>query len=244
MEIPATGNTGILDSFEKLYLDARKKEKRIYADDEVPRLPSVDESHVHFNEWQIRKRSSERLVNYLRSKGEPLKILEVGCGNGWLSAVLAEIKYATIRGIDINTEELEQAKRVFADRRNLSFEQCQFGKMPQYNKYDVIVFAASVQYFSSFEHAMNAAFSLLRREGEIHILDTHFYRRKEIEGARRRSANYYRSIGDEPLAEFYFHHGLESLKRFRHEYLFNPHALRNRFSGNKDPFPWIRITNR
>jgi ubiquinone/menaquinone biosynthesis C-methylase UbiE len=244
MEIPATGNTGILESFEKLYLAARKKEKRIYPDEEVLRLPFVEGSHAHVREWQVRKRSALRLINYFRNKEEPLKILEVGCGNGWLSALLAEIKYATIRGIDINTEELEQAKRVFAHRRNLSFEQCKLDKMPQYNKYDVIVFAASVQYFSSLELSMKQAFTLLRQEGEIHILDTHFYREREIESARRRSVNYYRSIGHEPLAEFYFHHSVESLKMFRHAYLFNPHSLKNRLSGNKDPFPWLRITNK
>jgi ubiquinone/menaquinone biosynthesis C-methylase UbiE len=244
MEVPATGNTGILESFETLYLAARIKEKRIYADEEVLHLPSVDASNIHFNEWQMRKRSAARLIDYLRNKEGPLKILEVGCGNGWLSAMLAEIKYATVTGIDINRQELEQAKRVFAYRRHLSFEQSELGKMPQYNKYDVIVFAASIQYFISFEQLMEQAFSVLRPQGEIHILDTHFYRQKEMQAARMRTVIYYRSMGQEALAEFYFHHSVDSLKKFSHEYLFNPHSLKNRLAGNKDPFPWIRITNK
>jgi 2-polyprenyl-3-methyl-5-hydroxy-6-metoxy-1,4-benzoquinol methylase len=244
MEVPATGNTGILNRFEKLYLAARKKEKRVYSDEEVIHLPAVEKSHQHFREWQARNRSARRLINYLQKKSEPLKILEVGCGNGWLSAMLAEIKNAHVTGIDISGEELKQAKRVFAMRRNLSFEQNEINRMPQYNKYDVIVFAAAIQYFPSFEEVIAQAFSLLRHEGEIHILDTHFYKQSEIAAAKSRTINYYASIGQTPLAEFYFHHSLESLKKFRHAFLFNPHALRNRLSRKKDPFPWIRIMNK
>jgi ubiquinone/menaquinone biosynthesis C-methylase UbiE len=242
MEVPATGDTGILDSFEELYLAARKKEKRIYTDEEVLRLPSIERSHIHFKEWQVRERSALRLINYLRSKGEPLKILEVGCGNGWLSAMLAEIKYVHVNGIDINNGELQQAKRVFTNRRNLSFERSAIDDMPQHSKYDMIVFAAAVQYFPSFEDVIRKAFSLLGPEGEIHVLDTHFYRQKEVAAARIRTANYYRSIESAPLAAFYFHHTPEALKRFAHEYLFDPHSLRNRLLGTGDPFPWIRIT--
>jgi ubiquinone/menaquinone biosynthesis C-methylase UbiE len=184
------------------------------------------------------------LIDYLQTKTEPLKILEVGCGNGWLSAMLAEIKNAHVIGIDINGEELKQAKRVFSIRRNLSFELNEISRMPQYNKFNVIVFAASIQYFPSFEEVMAQSFSLLRPEGEIHILDTHFYKPNEIASAKSRTVTYYAAMGQTPLAEFYFHHNIESLKKYRHNYLFNPHSLRNRLSGNKDPFPWIRIANK
>jgi protein-L-isoaspartate O-methyltransferase len=49
--------------------------------------------HRHYHEWQIRKASSNRLVKYLAKKQKILEILEVGCGNGWLSAKLSVIPW-------------------------------------------------------------------------------------------------------------------------------------------------------
>src|SRR5215213_11952226 len=89
-------------TFEELYISIRKKEQRIYTNEEVALLPDIYPDHIHYHEWQIRKRSSERLINYLSKKNRPLKILEVGCGNGWLSARMAAVDKWEVTGIDIN----------------------------------------------------------------------------------------------------------------------------------------------
>jgi hypothetical protein len=68
--------------FEKLYITLREKENRLYTDDQVKQLPLIPSSHVHSAEWVIRKRSTARLLNYLRKRRIQLSILEAGCGNG------------------------------------------------------------------------------------------------------------------------------------------------------------------
>ncbi|MES2060530.1 MAG: methyltransferase [Bacteroidota bacterium] len=59
------------------------------------------------------KKTCDTLINYLKKKRNPLKILEVGCGNGWLSAKLTEIQQTEIIGLDLNKSEIHQAINVF-----------------------------------------------------------------------------------------------------------------------------------
>lgn len=231
-------------SFEDLYIITRKKENRIYTDEQVKQLPLIEPTHIHFKEWEIRKRSAERLISYVEKKERPLKILEVGCGNGWLSAKLSAIKGSAITGSDINKTELEQAKKVFSDKKNVSFIEIDIRDIDTEEKFDVIIFAASIQYFSSFENVINTALSYLSENGEIHILDSFFYPADEIENARKRSVGYYRSIGYEEMAAYYFCHSLDSLRSFEHRILFEPRTFKNKYFGNNDPFPWICIAKK
>jgi SAM-dependent methyltransferase len=227
--------------FENLYIASRKKEIRVYTDEQVEHLPLISHSHIHYREWQIRKRSATRLFSYLGNKNKPLLILEAGCGNGWLSARLAAIRESNVTGTDINKTELEQAMRLFGNKPNLKFTAGDIREIRFEKKFDTIIFAASIQYFSSFENIIQQALSLLNETGEIHIIDSYFYKADELEFAKERSLIYYQSIGFEAMAEYYFHHSIDSLKLFNHKLLFDPAALKNKFFGNKDPFPWIRI---
>ena len=215
--------------FEKLYIGLRQKENRLYADDLVKELPHIQSSHVHSGEWAIRKRSANRLINYLRKRNRQLSILETGCGNGWLCARLGELSGADITGIDINESELNQAKRVFQNRANIQFLVGDISDALLDKKFDIIVFAASIQYFPSLSQILGKAFSILNPGGEIHILDSPFYTDSEIADAERRSYNYYQSIGYWEMIPFYF------------QIMFDPNRSLNKLSWRKDPFPWICI---
>src|SRR5579863_3205882 len=106
---------------EIIYLDLRQKEGRIYSDEALKMLPDVSPNHALAFEWKVRKRSSEKLIKRLSSKHIPLKILEIGCGNGWLSHKISEIGDSEVTGVDINMTELKQATRVFGEQKNLTF---------------------------------------------------------------------------------------------------------------------------
>jgi SAM-dependent methyltransferase len=229
------------ETFERLYIALREKEKRIYSDDEVLRLPFIESSHPHAAEWKIRKQSTSLLLNYLGKKGTNLTILEVGCGNGWLSDKLGDIPRSAITGIDINRSELNQAKRVFRSKPNMYFMPWDVGQIPLEMTFDIVVFAASIQYFRSFDQTINRVLSHLNRGGEIHVLDSPFYSEAEIFQARKRSENYYRMIGYPELAQFYFHHSADSLAHFNHSFLFNPWQPVNKVLRRRNPFPWISI---
>ena len=230
--------------FAQLYLLLRKKEGRIYSDKEVADLPEIDKEHIHYNEWQVRKDTSSRLIKYLVRKQKALEILEIGCGNGWLSAKLSMIPLSQVTGIDINREELNQAKRVFSKIENLEFFNCSLqDEMFSDRKFDLIVFAASVQYFSSLKKMLNEALKRLKSGGEIHIIDSHLYKQNEKSAALFRSHEYYKSIGFPEMSDQYFHHSLEDLKLFNHDILYDPRSIINKLKKNKNPFYWICVRN-
>src|SRR5438067_1617333 len=99
--------------FEKEYIALRSKENRIYSDEELQHLPNVEQDHPHFSEWQIRNKSAQRFIRHLTGLRRSLNILEIGCGNGWLSHKMACLPGVQVTGIDINKTELDQARRVF-----------------------------------------------------------------------------------------------------------------------------------
>jgi len=228
--------------FEKLYLHIRNKEKRVYTDEELIHLPDINKTHIHSGEWRIRKITSGRLTAYLKKKNKPLSILEVGCGNGWLSAKLAEIQNTDVIGLDINSTELSQAKRVLK-KNNLEFVFRTIDEQALENtKFDIIVFAASIQYFSSFQDVIDLSLSMLRPGGEIHLVDTSFYSADEVNSAAKRTHNYYQLLQCPEMAAWYFHHQFDKLQPFKFKILANPYSLLNRFYY-KTPFYWIAITH-
>jgi ubiquinone/menaquinone biosynthesis C-methylase UbiE len=226
--------------FEELYFAVRQRERRVYTDDQLRLLPDIDPLHIHAAEWKIRKRSCMRLLLYLFKKHRSLRILEVGCGNGWLSSKLADIPGALVTGLDINEIEISQASRVF-DKDNLDFVYDTFNEDTfQDEKFDVIVFAASLQYFPSVKAIIEQALSVLNPGGEIHIMDTHFYKSEEIGKASSRTRNYYNSLGYPQMAEQYFHHSIDELSGLRHHILLNPDSILNMLV-TRGPFHWITI---
>lgn len=229
--------------FDDIYYRLRQKEGRIYTDEEVLKLPEINLSHQYYNEWQIRKGSCDRLMKYLLTKDKPSEILEVGCGNGWLSAKLASVANNVI-GIDVNSYELEQAKRVFNKISNLEFRTDTIGEIIGDKKFDVMVFAASIQYFPVLKETLHVAKQHLKDDGEIHLIDSHFYEAREVNDARRRSEAYFDSIGFGTMISHYHHHCIDDLKELDYKILYRPGAIASFFGKNKSPFPWICIYNK
>ncbi|HEY6505734.1 MAG TPA: class I SAM-dependent methyltransferase [Chitinophagaceae bacterium] len=230
------------NDFETLYIRLRQKEGRVYTNEEVAQLPHVNPVHPHYKEWQLRQESAQRLIDYLKKKKQLLTILEIGCGNGWLSHRLAAIPGSKVIGTDINFTEVQQAAKVFQDKPNLHFiyghaETGIFEDM----QFDIILFAASIQYFPSLPTTIGHTLKLLRPGGEIHIIDSPFYPVSELSAARQRSLLYFQAAGFPEMAGCYFHHSLEYLEKFNYSVRYDPDSLFNRFLRNKNPFPWICI---
>ena len=228
--------------FETLYIKLREKEGRLYSDDQVARLPDISNTHVHSNEWIIRKESSQKLVRWLKKKKKAVDILEIGCGNGWLAHRLATIPSSMVIGTDINFFEIQQAARVFQNNSNLHFIYTSGNPdVFKENRFDVVIFAASIQYFESFPDIIQTTLTWLRNDGEIHILDSPFYSEMELLAAKQRSRDYYKSNGFPGMADYYFHHSFDDLKKFNCRIMYQPGKLMTRLTGNKNPFPWIVI---
>lgn len=230
--------------FSEKYINLRHKENWLSSDTEVRNLPDVPPLHPHYKEWQMRMQSCKRLIHYLLKKDSP-NILEVGCGNGWLSYQLARIPYSKVTGIDINTTELVQAKRVFMYRSNLSFIWGDIRSGTLKNKrFDIVVLAAAIQYFADLQNTLNYILAnLMAPGGEIHLLDSPIYHLRNLSAARSRSIAYYTNMGFPEMINYYYHHSLEDLRPFSYKILYNPLSLRYRIIKSRNPFYWIRIKN-
>ncbi len=233
----------IENDFEAQYIEVRKKEDHFYTHEQIALLPEINEAHPHYGEWQIRKGSSTRLIDYLKKTNKPLSILEVGCGNGWLSAKLAAIENSQATGLDINKAELQLGTETFKHIGNLQFK---FGDIRESvlagAQFDAIIFAASAQYFPSLPELMAAALKHLKPNGEVHILDTPFYKKGDAAQAKERTKKHFEATGYPGLAAFYFHHEFSALAAFKPAILYNPFSLTNKLLRKRNPFYWLRIT--
>lgn len=227
-----------------LYLRVRKKEGRLYSDEVVAQLPSVPNGHLLANEWRARAASAARLTRYLARQTKPLTILDLGCGNGWLSNLLSKTGHHVI-GADQNLHELKQAARVFSSNPNVSFLDADIFSAPfAPETFDVILLASAIQYFPNLPALLNVLFRYLKPQGEIHIIDSPLYTSEEIPNAIQRSRQYYSSLGFPEMAKQYFHHCAADLNPFDAECLYrpSPRDLRQRILRSFDsPFPWLVI---
>lgn len=193
--------------FADKYYQVREKEGRIYDDETLKNLPNLPKTHPLYKEWKIREETLRRLTKYLASKPKERRILDIGCGNGWMSNQLAKLPDTQVLGMDKVVPELEQAVRVFGENSDLYFSYGDvFHDIPPAS-FDTILMVASAQYFGDMARLMAHLRSLLKPEGEIHLLDTHFYDAGEVSAARARTIRYYNKIGFPDLIEFYYCHG-------------------------------------
>lgn len=196
--------------FATLYAEARERERRLLSDAQVARLPD-GRGLWNAAEWRIRARSARRLASALREQGKALRVLEVGCGNGWLSGFIADAKQRVL-GIDACTDELEQAARVFP---SVTFARADLhcDALPAQG-FDALVFAASIQYFSDVHAAVARAMELLAPGGRIHVFDSVLYpSESEAAEARERTRAYYDRLGVPRMAEHYHAHALGDFRR-------------------------------
>jgi SAM-dependent methyltransferase len=229
----------------ELYLEVRAVEGRLYEDDVVARLPDVPAGHPLADEWRARAASCARLTRYLEGKQPLPAILEVGCGNGWLSARLARIPGSRVIGLDLPTTELAQAVRLFSDG-GVSFLAGDVFAAPFIRPtFDAILLASAIQYFPDLPALLRALRPLLLPGGEIHILDSPLYAAHELDAARRRTRAYYEALGFPQMAQHYYHHPVSALDGFNPRWLYNPQGLARRvgrmFGQPESPFPWICV---
>lgn len=228
---------------EKAYIKLRDQEGRLYSDATLSLLPEYPANTSLSKEWAIRKASMQKLLTYLQKDTAPQELLDLACGNGWLSNALASIKGIQVTGVDINQEELHQAMRVF-QKDNLSFEYGDiFSAYFSDRSYNKIVIAAAVQYFPDFSLLIKRLMSLLKENGEIHIIDSPFYTEQEALNAKKRTASYYTKMGAEAMIPYYHHHQWSVLNSYDCR-IVKPSWLKHVISkayGLANPFAWIII---
>lgn len=231
-----------MTTFEDQYIQLRAKENRIYKDDQVSRLPFLKNNEAHAKEWLLRAKTAKRFKQYLEIKENNLSVLDLGCGNGWFTNYCFQASTAVKAiGIEINQEELTQAKRVF-EKPHLSFYHWNVFENPPFQEnIDVITLNAVIQYFEHPKKLFKRLAELLKPEGEIHILDSPFYPDKSVKAAAERSSAYYLKMGFPKMADFYFHHSLSEVEGFKLMKKAPNGIIRKLLKSNEPPFNWYRI---
>lgn len=234
--------------FAVKYIALRNKEQRVYNDTIVKELPEISDNHPLSKEWLIRKNTMSSLIHYLKAKQNCKTILELGCGNGWLSHNLAVNLQAEVCGMDINEVELSQASDVFSNCSNLSFLfadifSVEFGQPT----FDTIIAASCVQYFPDLRKLINRLQELLMPSGEIHIVDSPVYSTtNEINAAQQRSREHFIELGFPEMTDWYFHHSMDEIGNFKHKIIVNPNSILSKVKRKilnipYPLFPWIVI---
>jgi len=235
----------INSAFESTYLKVREKEKRIYSNDELKILPFASVSNQHKKEWKLRAKSLQRFRKYLGTKEYRLNILDLGCGNGWFSGQLSRSLNHNFYNVDVNLTELKQGRRVFTSEQiKFIYSDIFTAEFPK-ALFKVVIVNAAIQYFPDLKKLLEKLFALITADGEIHIIDSPFYFHNEVKNARKRTADYYNSIGFPEMTNNYFHHTFHELSDFKTEILYNPFSVLKKlgkiFLTKDSPFPWIRI---
>ena len=139
-------------------------------------LPHVDQDDPQRNVWRIRARNFEWLLTLI-GNGRPLRILDVGAGNGWLANQLARRGHA-VAALDLADDSRDGlgARAHYAT----SFEtyQAEFDRMPFGEaQFGVVIFNAALHYADALSVTLREARRVMRSDGSIIVMDSPFYSR-------------------------------------------------------------------
>jgi SAM-dependent methyltransferase len=172
-----------LESFLQSYRAVRSAEGWGNPDSEYYlALPWKDISGRHKRIWRQRAASYDVLRRELLScrGNEPLRVLDAGAGNCWLSLKLASEGHHVV-ALDPNIDEMDGLgvlRRMPPDAvRNILAVRAEFDRIPFGERtFDAIVFNASLHYSQDIAKTLMLSIRTLRDNGSIYVLDTPCYR--------------------------------------------------------------------
>ena len=171
--------------FRAAYGEHRASEGRDHHGAELLALPYLTTGPLA-DQWQVRARSFDAFVRRVlrpaaRAHRRPLRLLDLGAGNGWLchraallghEAVALDVRDDDVDGLGAATSYLREAAGRF-HRVAASFDALPLRAA----SVDVVVFNASLHYALELAAVLREARRVVRAGGRIVILDSPFYAR-------------------------------------------------------------------
>jgi SAM-dependent methyltransferase len=159
-------------------------------------LPRVDQDDPQRNIWRIRARSFERLLAIMGNAG-PLKILDVGAGNGWLANQLTRRGH-TVAALDLADDPRDGLGARAHYATHFETYQAEFDRLPFGEaQFDVVIFNAALHYADALSATLREARRVMRSDGSILVMDSPFYSRPSSGAAMvaEREASFARKYG-------------------------------------------------
>jgi SAM-dependent methyltransferase len=177
---------GILERFRVEYAAQRAAEGRRYTDAELHSLPYLASGPLA-RQWAVRARTFDAFVRRVlrplaREASHPLRVVDLGAGNGWLSyrvalagcrATAVDLRYDAVDGLGAAAGYL-RANAVGFHRVVASFDALPLAALSA----DVVVFSAALHYAVDLADVLREAHRVVRPGGRLVILDSPFYRRE------------------------------------------------------------------
>ncbi len=143
-------------------------------------LPYDDLSGKFKGDWRIRARSFGTLVKRIlrpleKQAAKPLRILDLGAGNGWLSNRLAERGHH-LAAVDLTVNDFDGlgAQRFY--QTEFTSVQAEFDTLPfQQATVDLVIFNAAFHYATDYLHTLQESSRVLSSAGVVAIMDTPVY---------------------------------------------------------------------
>jgi SAM-dependent methyltransferase len=185
------------------YQTIRAQEKRGSADSAYYRaLPFQDLTSQFTSDWRIRAISYSAFLKQVlspleKSFGSPLRVLDIGAGNGWLSNRLAERGHA-LAAVDLQTNPTDGLGAYVHYSTSFLKVQAEADHLPFLpGTIDLVIYNASFHYSEDYGKTLAAALQVLAPRGQIVILDTPLYQ-SEVDGqqmVRERLIDFERRFG-------------------------------------------------
>jgi SAM-dependent methyltransferase len=171
-----------LGQFVREYRTVRRAEGWGSRDPEYYRaLPYRDLSGRHAGIWRIRARSFDtfldKVLRPLERAGDPLRIVDLGAGCGWLAYRLNRRGHRVL-AVDLLDDPLDglAATRLYASDRMPHRVLAEFDCLPlASDNQDLAIFNASLHYSTDYCRTLREALRVLRPRGTLVILDSPMY---------------------------------------------------------------------
>jgi ubiquinone/menaquinone biosynthesis C-methylase UbiE len=131
-------------------------------------------------QWAVRARSYEAFVRHLLLPAKrPLRILDLGAGNGWLCHRVARLGHKAV-ALDVREDDIDGlgAARQLLDKDPDLFTclAASFDELPlPPDQFDITLFNASLHYATDLGRVLSEARRVTKSGGTLTILDSPFY---------------------------------------------------------------------
>ncbi|HMD36051.1 MAG TPA: class I SAM-dependent methyltransferase [Vicinamibacterales bacterium] len=164
----------LLEPFLRQYRAVRERDRRRrVAGEYYTGLPWVPSDDPHAAEWRIRRESYGHLLRRtLSTVPEPIRILDLGAGNAWLSHRLAELGHHVV-ALDVLDDEADGLRA--AKHYGIRFPaiQADYDALPfAPQQFDLVVFNGSLHYAPDPASTLAAAHRMLAPAGTLAVMDS------------------------------------------------------------------------